>query len=104
MPGIDGQWGENRKDPLGEHLFQPVAVGLVERIPSHEAHALLGQGRQDPLQERHPSPLEQNLDLGSDGPQLLGHRQAVGCGADTCRFLILEPSDSHLKELVECWC
>ena len=101
VPRVHGQRGEHREDPLGEHLPDPLAVGRRQGGPVLQHDAVLGQARAYLADERPPPALQQPLDGGPDGLELVGDGEPVGRGADAGGQLVLEPGHPHLEELVQ---
>ncbi len=102
VAGIDGQRREDRVDLALEDLDEVLAVLVVERGPTGEADAGVGQARHDQVQEDVVLAADELLDAGPDHGELLAGAQAVDrAGAHAGSDLVLERGDPDLVELVE---
>ena len=77
MPGVDGERGEDRKDPSLELFDHVDPVIFVELVPAREADAHLGQRRREVVEEEVFQPIGDLIDPFGHRRQLLRRGEAV---------------------------
>ncbi|MET3801824.1 hypothetical protein ABID70_001779 [Clavibacter michiganensis] len=100
--GIHRERHEHGEYLLGEQLVQAVLLGLVERVPAHDADAVLLEGRADAVVEGGRVPDLEPVRGLVDGREHLGGGAAdVGGDGEARRDAALEAGDADHEELVE---
>ena len=102
VPGVDGERREHREDALLEGLDEELLVVVVEVVPPGEAHAVVGQRRDDLVEEQPLLSVDEDLHALAHLDQLLaGGAPVRRGGAEPGGHLLLEAGHADLEELVE---